>query len=189
MADLLDLMCGRNRFLPGGKPRISARRLLGSVLSGRARRPSTISRRLLKLHQFKPGAVSCFGFITSWRGCFAIKTNSTTRTITSNKPSHTRTKTHTTWVARRRCTLGFGTNKGGLMMQDLRLCTPSRLMRRSGRRGSYGEVQKSSWADCRLKEQWRTGLPTEIPAVSFWKRTDAPHLLTLLPQSLVAPKV
>ena len=61
----------------------------------RLRRRSTITRWLLELRPLSTGTTTCFGPITNWRGCFAIKAGSTTHRLILNAPSCTQSITHT----------------------------------------------------------------------------------------------
>ena len=59
-----------------------------------------------------------FGFITPWRSFFSKRASSTTHTLASNEQSRTRSTTHTTWVVRWNCKLGFGINDAHCLMRQ-----------------------------------------------------------------------
>ena len=134
--------------------------------SARARRPFTTSRRLSRSHRLPTGAMNCFGFMIVWHSCFSMKTSRTTHSFTSNKPSQTRSTTHTTWALQRCFKLRSGVDKAGSKRLDLRLLVQSRSLRRLERRGMQGHARIFSR---RSKEEWKIGTSTEIPAVSLWK--------------------
>jgi hypothetical protein len=93
--------------------------------------------RASESHPLSTGTMNCFGSITLWLPCIAMKTSSTTQTPTSDEQSYTLSMTHTSWVARCKCRLMFGIGNAGLKKQDRRPCTRLRYTRSSGLRGMW----------------------------------------------------
>ena len=95
---------------------------------------------------FSPFCLSrlTFGLITTRQSRFAMMTNSTIRTFTSNKPRHIQSTIDTWWVVRYFCRLGSIIDKTGLRIQHPRPCAHSRSLRGSGFRECLGLQEASS---------------------------------------------
>ena len=61
-----------------------------------------------KLHPLSTGTSRCYGPISPWHSCFSRMAGSTTRRLTLNAPSRTRSTTRTVLLAHRCCKPGFG---------------------------------------------------------------------------------